>query len=144
MKYLLAGIILFSPFLNVYAESLEGLWLWENNSNKHTFSVNITKSDNTYMGTYCAVGMSGNRTDCSPKHAKSFPVVADGSVFTFTTNYSKTVGKAKIQLLGKSLFWEIVSQPSGEHYAPISAELNKYNSHNNSLNQIGEKDAPPG
>jgi len=126
IKKILIIMLLYSICANVYADSLLGLWIWDKNSKKHSFSITIKKSGNSYIGTYCAIGMSGNRIDCSTKYPKSFPFTTDESIFTFTTNYSNTKGIGRIQLVDNNLLWEVLSQPSGEHYAPKIAKLNKY------------------
>ncbi|MFC3680779.1 hypothetical protein [Bacterioplanoides pacificum] len=113
------------------AEELEGLWVWEKNSDSHTFSIRIENGDNGLTGYYCAVGASGRRIDCSPKkHAHTFPIDLDGSEFEFTTSYSSKTGTAALTMVGDKLYWVIKSQPKGEHYAPKSATLFKYQSHN--------------
>jgi len=69
--------------------------------------------------------MSGNRIDCSPEEAKHFNFQTNNKPFKFTTNYSNAVGVAKLKENNNQLNWEIIEEPSGEHYAPIKANLKK-------------------
>ena len=106
------------------------LWVWDNNSPKHTFSVRIHKEIGRYIGSYCAVGMSGRRIDCSPKSTKKFTFSKGRPEFTFVTNYSGAKGRAKLTEDNGMWVWKIIEQPNGEHYAPNHAYLSK---------QVGKK-----
>lgn len=106
-------------------EDLSGQWSWANNNDQHTFSIKLSKSGEGYRGTYCAVGMSGGRIDCSPEYASEFKTKVEGEEFKFVTNYSGKNGIARLSIDGTKLLWEIVREPSGEHYAPSKAFLYK-------------------
>jgi len=126
-KYLLLLLLLTSN--SIFAEgSVKGdLWIWEENSKAHTFSIRLLKVDNGYSGTYCAVGASGNRMDCSPqKYAKWFNFTEDNPSFTFITNRDRKKGKAKLTKQNNKWVWELIEPPKGEHYAPKKAVLKKY------------------
>jgi hypothetical protein len=119
------SLIILAISLQSYADDFSGLWVWDENNGKHTFSIRTEKEGERLVGSYCAVGMSGSRIDCSPNSSKKFPINFNGSDFEFTTNYSGKVGVAKITLIKEKLHWVIVKQPNGEHYAPKKAILSK-------------------
>ena len=126
---LLALTLLLST--NSYGNNQSELWVWKNNSNKHTFSINLSESNTGFVGTYCAIGMSGRRTDCSYKSNKNeFYFSLENNEFEFRTNYSNTTGIAKITIEGNHLKWRIIKKPKGEHYAPQEATLIRHKSHN--------------
>lgn len=108
-----------------FAEDLSGLWLWEENSNNQTFSIKLTKNKQGYSGTYCAIGMSGSKIDCSPKNEISFKVEKLNKPFKYKANYSDTGGVAKLIAMNNGIVWEMIEEPKGEHYAPKTAKLIK-------------------
>lgn len=128
---LLACILFVFAIFEAQSETMSEHWVWLENSKDNTFSIKLKKAEQGYTGTYCAVGMAGSRIDCSPKHAIEFSTTLDGKAFSFTTNYSRAEGTAKLTLQGDTLVWQIVSSPRGEHYAPRSATLKPYEAADN-------------
>lgn len=123
MRILLALLIL-SP-ASLLANNLSGRWAWDGNSDRRIFSLILKRSEsNTYNATYCAVGSSGARIDCSPNFPKTFNFIL-GQEFEFKTNYSSKLGSAKITATNNKLIWQITNSPNGEHYAPNKASLTK-------------------
>lgn len=116
--YLLYSSINFS-----FADSPIGVWESPENSDSQTFSISIKQKDNQFVGSYCAVAMSGNRIDCDPENTFEFSNA--GSEFIFKSNYSDKSGKAIITLSDYSLVWKVTEPPKGEYYAPLNANLNK-------------------
>ncbi len=124
MRYLLL-LVLIIP-LSVLADDYSGHWVWDNNSDKQTFSLKIEPTDNGfYLAEYCAVGSSGARIDCSRKGRNSFKFRLN-TPFTFKTNYSGGNGEATISTQDGKLVWRVTNLPKREHYAPITAILSRY------------------
>ena len=109
--------------------NISGRWGWEKNSEVYTFSVNIIKVDNHYMGTYFAVAESGMKIDGDVEDTPSFKIEDfdnNETVVDFETYFSGTVGKVKLRLENAKLYWEIVEEPKGEHYCPKVAVLIRF------------------
>ncbi|WP_419812801.1 hypothetical protein [Bacterioplanoides sp.] len=123
-KCLLLSLIFISQSL--FSQEQKALWVWQGNTSEHTFSITLSKSENGYSGTYCAIGMAGRRTDCSANSAETFSTALSGEIFEFKTNYSRALGTASITLIGEELHWEIIKAPNGEHYAPKEALLKRH------------------
>ena len=123
-KYLFLSLIFISQSL--FSEEQKVLWVSQGNNSEHTFSITLSKNENGYIGTYCAIGMAGRRTDCSPNSAVPFSTTLSGETFEFQTNYSRVLGAASITLIGEELYWEMIKSPNGEHYAPKEAVLKRH------------------
>ncbi len=110
------------------SDDLVGRWTWDGNSESSTFTIHIDRIESKYVGWYCAVGIYGARIDCSRNKNKFFEFPVTGiniHEFIFVTNYSGSVGKARITLLDDKIWWDIVDEPYGEHYARKQATLSK-------------------
>ncbi|GAA0355850.1 hypothetical protein GCM10009092_20140 [Bowmanella denitrificans] len=107
------------------SEDLNGLWIWDNNSDKHTFSITLEQTEDGYRASYCAIGLSGRRIDCATKYKTYFTTQLLGEDITFKTHYSNASGKAKLKIMNGKLKWDITEPPRGEHYAPGQAVLVK-------------------
>lgn len=110
--------------------SITGHWVWEKNSKEAKFSVIITKEDNSYIGSYCAVTLSGAKIDCDVYG--DFPsfkienVQGNEFVVDFKTYFSEATGKVKIRIEGDTMYWEVIEEPKGEYYCPNVAILKRY------------------
>lgn len=111
----------------LFAQDMSGHWVWTENSGAHQFSLMLSEHTNdTYKATYCAVGSSGARIDCSRNNANEF-VFVFGHPFSFRSHYSGANGEAVIEQREEGLVWEITIQPRGEHYAPKFAPMVRFN-----------------
>jgi hypothetical protein len=108
---------------------LTGKWVWEKNSKEAKFSVFILKDNNSYIGNYCAVALSGAKIDCNVyDDFPSFKIEkAQGNEFivVFKTYFSEVTGKVKIRIEGNKMYWQVVEQPKGEYYCPDVAVLKR-------------------
>ncbi|MCJ7546483.1 MAG: hypothetical protein MUP30_06610 [Deltaproteobacteria bacterium] len=110
------------------AVTLTGRWVWVEDSEEANFSVTIKKEGNAYIGSYCAVALSGNRIDCDDNDPPAF-VIKDlpGNEFTvnFKTYYGQGTGKVKIRIEGEKMYWEVVEKPKGQYFCPNVAVLKR-------------------
>lgn len=106
------------------AENLSGQWLWDENNDSQHFSIAISISDNAYVATYCAIGVSVTKIDCGKENAFTFEL---NKSFNFTTHFERTEGRARLTLADNKLIWSIMTKPNGEYYAPLTASLIKQN-----------------
>mgnify|MGYP000644190986 FL=1 len=126
-KKITASIFVLASSL-AQSDDLAGRWTWDENSESSSFTVHIDRIESKYVGWYCAVGIYGARVDCSPNKKKSFEFPFTGiniHEFKFVTNYSGSVGEVQLTLLNNKLYWNIVGEPYGEHYAQAQAVLSK-------------------
>ena len=111
-------------------KSIAGQWVWEKNSKQATFDVTIYKGeDNSYIGNYCAVALSGNKIDCKgygdPPSFKIENIQGNEFVADFMTYFRGATGKVKIRIKGNTMYWEVIEKPKGEHYCPDVAVLKR-------------------
>ena len=127
-------IIFFSCAEKNSTASFEGNWNSEKDNANQTFSVNITKSDNLYTGSYCAIAEAGNKIDCGVEgDAPSFTfsnVKRNQVIVDFVTYYGTEKGKVKLKFQANKLSWEIIKEPEGMYYCPKNAVLIKQLSDN--------------
>lgn len=108
---------------------ITGRWVWEENSKANTFTVDIIKVDNYYIGTYFAVAESGMKIDGDVEDIPSFKIENFNNkevIVTFETYFSGTKGKAKLRFENDNMYWEIIEKPKGEYYCPNFAVLKRF------------------
>ncbi len=108
--------------------NISGRWVWEKNSEISTFTVDIIKEDNYYIGTYFAVAESGMKIDGDIEDRPSFKIENFNKevIVTFKTYFSDSIGKVKLRFDNDKLHWEIIEKPKGEYYCPNVAVLKRF------------------
>ncbi len=122
--YRLAILLIFGYVLSLgcnseSSTSYNGTWIWSDENQVNQFELTLeTTTDETLLGTYCAVFNSGTRIDCPIDEGEtnvSGEKNGEQYMLTYSSAYTDLTGRASIQYHSESnvLEWNDLSPSNG-------------------------------
>jgi len=96
---------------------------WEDQAS--AFSLDLSQNAGQLQGKHVVVAQGGNKIDSLDNSIKG-SIQADKATITFQSSFASDAGTAQITLINENtIFWKIITPPSGENYLPVQATLIK-------------------
>jgi hypothetical protein len=96
---------------------------WEDQAS--AFSLDLSQNAGQLQGKHVVVAQGGNKIDSLDNSIKG-SIQADKATITFQSSFASDTGTAQITLIdANTIFWKIITPPSGENYLPVQATLIK-------------------
>lgn len=96
---------------------------WEDPAS--AFSMDLSQKAGLLQGTHTVIAQNGNKIDSLDNSIKG-SIQADKATVTFQSSFASDPGTAQITMIdANTIFWKIITPPSGEFYLPAQATLVK-------------------
>ena len=96
---------------------------WEDQAS--AFSLDLSQNAGQLQGKHVVVAQAGNKIDSLDNSIKG-SIQADKATVTFQSSFASDTGTAQITLIdANTIFWKILTPPTGENYLPVQATLIK-------------------
>jgi hypothetical protein len=96
---------------------------WEDPAS--AFSLDLSQNAGQLQGKHVVVAQGGNKIDSLDNSIKG-SIQADKATVTFQSSFASDAGTAQITMIdANTIFWKIITPPSGEYYLPAQATLIK-------------------
>ena len=92
------------------------------------FSLDLSQTGDQLQGTHGVVAQNGNKLDMLENSIKG-NIQVNNATITFQSSFATSLGTAQITWIdANTIFWKIITPPSGEYYLPAEATLTKQSS----------------
>jgi len=89
------------------------------------FSLDLSQTGDQLQGTHGVVAQNGNKIDSLDNSIKG-SIQADKATIIFQSSFASDTGTAQITFIdANTIYWKIITPPSGEYYLPVQATLIK-------------------
>lgn len=110
-------------------KSFLGKWEVSNQVQHYLFTINFFYKNEELVGQHCFVSNDGGKIDCFQGNDMSVFIrsrINKSEIsFWIRSSFSDTSGIADIRIINEKLIWNLKGSPTGEHYFPNYAILNK-------------------
>lgn len=98
-----------------------GKWRYIHNNSRRTFTNNLSRKNDSILGSHCFVGMAGNRIDCANGTVTVKGILNNTAVVygTFYSEYQYSTFRIKMKILSDTLYFTLEGEGADQlFYSP--------------------------